>query len=53
MTPKQIDLVEKSLPAILALRDRAPARFGNTFPSLIGRQGVSLREPIWAAKVLY
>jgi hemoglobin-like flavoprotein len=28
MTPKQIDLVEKSLPAILALRDRAPARFG-------------------------
>ena len=27
MTPEQIDLVQESLPAILALRDRAPARF--------------------------
>ena len=27
MTPNQIDLVHESLPAILALRDRIPARF--------------------------
>jgi hemoglobin-like flavoprotein len=27
MTPEQINLVQESLPAILALRDRAPARF--------------------------
>jgi hemoglobin-like flavoprotein len=34
MTPKQIELVQQSLPAILALRDRAPAHFDEQFVSL-------------------
>jgi hemoglobin-like flavoprotein len=33
MTPKQIEFVQQSLPTILALRNRAPARFDKQFIS--------------------
>jgi hemoglobin-like flavoprotein len=34
MTPNQIEFVQQSLPTILALRDRAPARFDEQFVGL-------------------
>ena len=34
MTPKQIEFILQSLPTILALRNRAPARFDEQFVSL-------------------
>jgi hemoglobin-like flavoprotein len=61
MTPKQIDLVQKSLPAILALRDRIPARFGEHLAVLdrapgrlfaganMGRQGAVLINAVATA----
>ncbi len=61
MTPKQIDLIQECLPAILALRDRAPARFGEHLPILnrapgrlfagadTGRQGAVLINAVVTA----
>ena len=61
MTPEQIDLVQRSLPAILALRDRATARTGERLAVLdrapgrlfagadIGRQGAVLINAVITA----
>ena len=61
MTPEQINLVQRSLPAILAIRDRATARTGERLAVLdrapgrlfagadIGRQGAVLINAVTAA----
>ena len=61
MTPNQIDLVHESLPAILALRDRIPARFREHVAGLdraprplfagadMGRQGAVLINAVATA----